>query len=649
MVKKKIFLIGNKNYFDKKFVNEKIAIIHNPNIKLNIKNIKKIKKEKLKVIIACKDENYEYIKNDFSILKKNKIQTFFYKKINQRPSTSQKLLKKYVKTYDVISFDLFDTLIKRKCSKPQDIFNLIFFLKNKKQNKTFLSDRVNWDNKNNESLLNINSIYKKKKYNISKNDEFNTDLKLITLNKNLIEIYNYARKKKKKIILTTDIHYDKIQINKIINKLNLKFEKKYISSELKKSKINSQIFAQILEDFKNLKILHIGDNYLSDYVVPRKLNIKSIYLPNKKEILKKTKIITFNKFNKNLDKIVFGILQNEFSDIFYKRKKLVIENLYDLGYLIYGPVILYYLIWINNSLDKKNLLLFSLRDGYITKKLYDRFFSKKNTLTEYIHVSRRAVIPATFFNFKDILNSFSRHRFRGKIKELFLKRFNLNFKNYKDQKIISTLVPRDFKYLKNYLKPYKNYILNQAKKQRENFLLYLKKKLKTKKSIFIVDPGYFGSAQIAIEKISEFRMRGLYWMGYPYKNHLSSLNYKNKDHLNLWYIFEPFFTSPYGSTINYTKKGEPILGKKYKNQKLFYKKLDFYKGLENFISDIDNIINLKNISKNDYTNDLGADIFKAVDLGDIKISKKLERFFNLDNDYVRKGDKKIIFSRNRRK
>ncbi len=67
MVKKKIFLIGNKNYFDKKFVNEKIAIIHNPNIKLNIKNIKKIKKEKLKVIIACKDENYEYIKNDFSI------------------------------------------------------------------------------------------------------------------------------------------------------------------------------------------------------------------------------------------------------------------------------------------------------------------------------------------------------------------------------------------------------------------------------------------------------------------------------------------------------------------------------------------------------------------------------------------------------
>ena len=38
MVKKKIFLIGNKNYFDKKFINEKIAIIHNPNINLNIKS-----------------------------------------------------------------------------------------------------------------------------------------------------------------------------------------------------------------------------------------------------------------------------------------------------------------------------------------------------------------------------------------------------------------------------------------------------------------------------------------------------------------------------------------------------------------------------------------------------------------------------------
>ena len=156
-----------------------------------------------------------------------------------------------------------------------------------------------------------------------------------------------------------------------------------------------------------------------------------------------------------MDKIVFGILQNEFSDIFYKRKKLVIENLYDLGYLIYGPVILYYLIWINNNLVKKNLILFCLRDGYLLKKLYDRFFRDKNTLTEYINVSRRAVIPTTFFNFKDILNSFKMHRFRGKIKEIFLKRFNLNLKNYKEQKIVNTLVSEDFKYLKNYLKPYK--------------------------------------------------------------------------------------------------------------------------------------------------------------------------------------------------
>ena len=34
------------------------------------------------------------------------------------------------------------------------------------------------------------------------------------------------------------------------------------------------------------------------------------------------------------------------------------------------------------------------------------------------------------------------------------------------------------------------------------------------------------------------------------------------------------------------KRGEPIFGKKYKNQKLFYKKLDLFKGVQNFISDI---------------------------------------------------------------
>ena len=153
----------------------------------------------------------------------------------------------------------------------------------------------------------------------------------------------------------------------------------------------------------------------------------------------------------------------------------------------------------------------------------------------------------------------------------------MNLKNYKEQKIVNTLVSEDFKYLKNYIKPYKYQILNQAKKQRENFVTYLKKKLKTKKKIFIVDPGYYGSAQIAIEKLLKLKMRGLYWLGYPYKNHLSFVNHKNKDYIGLSYMFEIFFTSPYGSTINYTKRGEPIFGKKYKNQKLFYKKLDFLK------------------------------------------------------------------------
>ena len=47
-MKKKNILNRNKNYFDKKYINEKISIIHNPNIKLNIKNIKKNKKRKFK-------------------------------------------------------------------------------------------------------------------------------------------------------------------------------------------------------------------------------------------------------------------------------------------------------------------------------------------------------------------------------------------------------------------------------------------------------------------------------------------------------------------------------------------------------------------------------------------------------------------------
>ena len=182
----------------------------------------------------------------------------------------------------MISFDLFETILDRKISRPSDIYHIV----SKDLNyKNYINDRINIEKK----LLHetkfkysyrhiIEEFLLLKNYNKIKTQkiidkEKEIEIKLLFLRSEIFDLVKFAKKKGKKVILVSDTHHDKFYIKKILNKFKINiFDKIYLSSEIGMSKFDTDIYSFLNHKFKN-DLIHIGDNYVSDFV-----NAKKIFL-----------------------------------------------------------------------------------------------------------------------------------------------------------------------------------------------------------------------------------------------------------------------------------------------------------------------------------------------------------------------------------
>ena len=196
--------------------------------------------------------------------------------------------------YDIISFDIFDTLIKRNVEKPIDVFSLVEY----NYNNFFPDNKIN-NYKEIRISAEKNARYKKIHEEITLEEisnelktffdidvvnrlieiEKNIEVDLCVSNKKIKKIFDYCKEKKKIIIIITDMYLDLKTIETILNKNDIKgYKKIYLSSEKKKTKYHGTMFDYIISDLKidKKQILHIGDNKRSDYLIPKRKGIDNI-------------------------------------------------------------------------------------------------------------------------------------------------------------------------------------------------------------------------------------------------------------------------------------------------------------------------------------------------------------------------------------
>lgn len=199
-----------------------------------------------------------------------------------------------IENYEVISFDVFDTLLLRKVLFPQDIFKIV-------AQKTHIEDfkyiRGNIENEVRQQSakddIRLDDIYheleqKHPNWPVTemKRIEIETELESVVPNPFIQPLFLKARELNKKIVLLSDMYLPLYIVNKMLKECSYEGDYEvYISGELSRAKHTGNMFRYLIEE-KNLSVknwLHIGDDFHSDVSVPRQFGITSAYVRSPRE------------------------------------------------------------------------------------------------------------------------------------------------------------------------------------------------------------------------------------------------------------------------------------------------------------------------------------------------------------------------------
>ncbi len=488
-------------------------------------------------------------------------------------------IKKRILKKNVISFDIFDTLINRNCLNPSDIFDFVEIKYNKLSNKkisNFKSIRKKAASiakeKNSVEEATFDQIYEciNKKYDVEllKELEIQAELDFCVANKEMKEIYDFAVKSKKRIICVSDMYFNSNMLKRILNKCGYEIDEIYVSSEFNMKKRTNKLFKELLREnkFERNEIIHFGDSKKGDYLYPKLLGISTILIrSNIKTNYINNKVLDLSTLNNN---IIFSLSKNNVESNIY----------YNFGYEVIGPVCLYFLIWLKNKcFDKKYKLLFCARDMKMIYEMYNVLFPNESKRTNYFYVSRRSLrLPFLYkYNYYDsIINTLADHKlrivdildnFNLLTNDIILKMKELNIFGSKtfDKKSLSNY-ENQFYYL--YEKILRTEIDKLGKTEYNCFVNYLNSL--TTKDFYLIDMGWKGTTQkMLMDLFPERKIKGAYFgvetqSKYSEINHMSSDGYmffKNNEYINdiqtkiysSEVLFEKVFSAQHQSTIKY--------------------------------------------------------------------------------------------------
>lgn len=184
----------------------------------------------------------------------------------------------------VVSFDLFNTLINRSCGKPENVFDIV---QEKSRYKAFARQRILAEKRARlkcSSEVNLDDIYKElhgfsaEQKRQLQQIEMETEEEVCIPNEKVIQIFNSILKKK---IIVTDMYLPQECIERILVKCGVyKYDRLIVSCECGMTKKNGDAYKYALRllDIDNSEILHIGDNPFGDYFIPKSMGIKAYLL-----------------------------------------------------------------------------------------------------------------------------------------------------------------------------------------------------------------------------------------------------------------------------------------------------------------------------------------------------------------------------------
>ena len=482
-----------------------------------------------------------------------------------------------IKNYKYVSFDIFDTIIVRAVPNPLDVFDVVGdVIKNRLDCEfDFKRSRIDAEKKAIEKCsseeITLDEIYQNfQKCDINtekiKKIEVEVEKKLCFLNEEIKEILDYCKDTGKKIVIISDMYMPKKVIEEILYDNGVYYDYLYVSSEYGKRKSRGSLFDFALNDIEieAKEVIHIGDNWKSDYLIPRCKGISSI---------RYTKNNGCRYFKNNGDaseKIIEGLLSN-----------CNLKEYNRIGYQIFGPILYGFSKWIKKEVENAGAetILFMSRDGFVVKKAYEMLYGEDSC--DYLYVSRRSLTVPLLHQAKsmdDVLRIVPYIKREEQVGD-FLEKLGIDDSEIKEKialqygDIISrkdlrgTKGNRIFEELVSEI-----YIVSQ--KEMECARKYLEPFF-SKKNVVVVDLGWYGTIQYSLKQLLESmgiatKIKGLY-IGKLFRGSQQDLNNmkgyiydcQGHNHSDADLIFgfngliEYFFSANHGSIKKYLADGKP--------------------------------------------------------------------------------------------
>ncbi len=271
-------------------------VIKNPNIKNEYESLKKASVWN----IIKLNWHYRILKRTSPLYKNNA------KRINapftggsESEAFSRIPAEEFVKklsSFDVISFDIFDTLLLRPLRSPADLFTIIgkrLKIDNFKEFRTAAEAeaRIESLKKNKHSEINIYDIYKKLAQKIDIDidncvqEELLAERQFCFSNPYMKKVFDRLKEMGKTIIITSDMYIPNVEMKKLLECCDYTgYHKLYVSCDLGINKSQGGLYSFIKKEHADARIIHVGDNYSSDINSASKAKIASVYYKNCHEI-----------------------------------------------------------------------------------------------------------------------------------------------------------------------------------------------------------------------------------------------------------------------------------------------------------------------------------------------------------------------------
>lgn len=486
---------------------------------------------------------------------------------------SKEQLMRQIHENDVVSIDLFDTLIMRQTLFSTDIFEMVDcrlkdkgivirdFSKRRLESEKYLAKFAA------PTLIEIYA-HMKSTFSIAEivpeelaQLEWMIDYDLVVPRQEMCDLMGEVQRQGKEIYIVSDTFYTKGQLIKLLEKCKIGFYTDIFASCEYNTAKAGELFIKVKERVGEKKYFHIGDDVVADVESARRHGIAACQIYSGIDLLESVGYLGLWDNIKGLaNRIKIGMFVSKIFNSPFQfeegERKISIQSAYDLGYLLFAPIISDFVIWFEEQTEQYNLsnIWFCARDGYLIKKMYDELHG--DTESTYFLTSRTAAIRAGVEDEEDI-EYVGGMKFPGTIEEQMQERFGISGQDEAEYHNTCSKSLMD----------YSDVILSKARIDRENYQKYIDKLHIKKGDIAFFDFVAKGTSQMYIQRLVDRHLKGIYFLQlegeYMQGKGLDILPFYNRqetDHSEIYenyYILETILTSPMPSIKEFNKYGEP--------------------------------------------------------------------------------------------